>query len=105
MSLSAPPSARSLWSKLLVCAGVTVACHAHAQGTVWNGYQGSSSPVQLNFAASSGTQDPTLHYVGAYLTLPKDTAPQSTAISSANGNSWTLDTGSTGLVITADYLA
>lgn len=71
---------------------------AFAQASLWNGYQGSSS-VSLNFIPS-GTADPHLHYLGVSLSSG---APLS-SISLAQGNEWTVDTGSTGVVITSDYL-
>ena len=88
------------FSILLWCFAAMVSA-AHAQSTLWNGYQGSSQ-VPLTFAPNSGTENSDLHYLGVGLST--GTPAQNMAISQANGNSWTVDTGSTGMVITADYL-
>jgi outer membrane autotransporter protein len=76
---------------------------AHAQTTLWNGYQ-NSSQVQLDYAPATGSQNSSLHYLGAALSSGNGALANTVQISEANGNSWTVDTGSEGMVITADYL-
>jgi uncharacterized protein with beta-barrel porin domain len=82
------------------------AASGHAQSSLWNSYQGSGQ-VQLDYAPPTGSQDVHLHFLGAALST--GALPGSLSISSATNNdmkstSWTVDTGSEGMVITADYL-
>jgi autotransporter-associated beta strand protein len=95
-------AASRLRSTLAACGLLIVAASAHAQSSLWNSYQGSSQ-VQLNYAPVTGTQESGLHYLGA--TLSTGTLASNISISQANGNSWTVDTGSEGMVITANLLA
>ncbi len=76
---------------------------AQAQSSIWNGYAGSSQ-VQLNFAPATGGEGGGLHFLGAAISDGNNAPPGTIQISQANGNSWTVDTGSEGMVITADYL-
>lgn len=92
--------------KLLLVSGLGLAAlgmggisQAEAQASIWNGYQGSSD-VSLSFVPSDETGDPDLHYLG--VSVSQNTP--SNSITFGSGNKWTVDTGSTGVVITADYL-
>ncbi|MFO1023544.1 MAG: autotransporter domain-containing protein [Acetobacteraceae bacterium] len=75
---------------------------ASAQANLWNSYQGSGGQIELSYAPPTGGQNATLRYLGA--AISNGSLPSAIAISKNNGNSWTVDTGSEGMVITADYL-
>jgi autotransporter-associated beta strand protein len=91
-------TAGSLALIVIICAMPGVAERAEAQASLWNNYQGSSS-VQLNFVPGTGGN---LHYLGATVGLPG--ASPSSSITFNQANVWTVDTGSEGMLITADYL-
>jgi len=85
-------------------AAILAAClpaAARAQSSVWNGYAGSSQ-VQLNYAPSSGSSG--LHLLGAAITEGSQSLSNTINVSQSDGDAWTVDTGSEGMVITADYL-
>ena len=90
--------AGSLALILVMCAMPGAANRAEAQASLWNNYQGSSS-VQLNFVPGAGGN---LHVLGATVGLPG--ASPSSSITFNQTNVWTIDTGSEGMLITADYL-
>jgi len=94
------------WGVLSLAGALAVALlspPAQAQSSIWNGYAGSSQ-VQLGFAPDTGSEDSSLHFLGAAITEGNQTPASTIQISQANGNSWTVDTGSEGMVITADHL-
>ncbi len=93
----------SMLRKILLIGGLGLAAlgmgsisRADAQATIWNGYQGSSD-VSLGFVPATGSE---LHLLGVSVSQ----ATPSNSITFQKGNEWTVDTGSTGVVITADYL-
>ncbi|MBN8897694.1 MAG: hypothetical protein J0H35_05840, partial [Rhodospirillales bacterium] len=82
-----------------------MAAHPAAAQSLWNGYAGASSGVPLTFAPATGSQSTFLHYLGVGLTSGSTALPSSIAsVSQSLGNSWTVDTGSEGMVITANRL-
>jgi autotransporter-associated beta strand protein len=75
---------------------------AYAQPSLWNGYQGGSS-VDLSFVPSNLTKGGPLPLLGVNLS----TGTPSSSINLIQNPSftWTVDTGSTGMVISTDNLA
>ena len=94
------PAARLRRLAVAALAWLLIAPSAHAQGSLWNSYQGSTQ-VQLNYAPATGGQNAGLHYLGVSLSNNTPLAP---SLSIGGGTSWTVDTGSEGMVITSDFL-
>jgi uncharacterized protein with beta-barrel porin domain len=87
---------RWLLTTLSALAGALAGVPAQAQSSLWNSYQGSGQAV-IDFAPSEGGN---LHSVEAALSQ----GTLSSNISRVDAHTWTVDTGSEGMLITADYL-
>lgn len=98
---------RQRFARLLLLSsmvGGALASPAQAQ-TIWNGYAGTNG-VTLTYAPTTGQQNPFLHYLGVGLTAGTTPLPsQLSSVSQSALNSWTVDTGSQGTVITANLLS
>jgi autotransporter-associated beta strand protein len=90
--------ARRLMLSLSACVMLGAAQRAQAQASLWNSYQGSSQ-VQLDFVPTPGQN---LHKLGAAVAMPGGSFHPTMTL--GPGNSWTVDTGSEGMLITADLL-
>ena len=92
------PTILSVW---LVAIFAVLAGHAVAEPSIWNQYQGAGAQVQLGFANGGGGG---VNFIVAGLAIPGSSTGLSSRVTPNSNNEWTLDTGSTGVVITADYL-
>ena len=102
------PSARCaavLGLAVWVCLAGALPGAACAQPTIWNSFQGAGSPVELTYAIPADAPNGDgVNKLAAYLAIPNSSNPVPSHLAPVAANMWTLDTGSNGVVITADLL-